>query len=214
MALKKPQIVDVYRRRARSYDWTSKVYRFLGFREGHYRRLAVRALRLSPGDTVVDLACGTGLNFPRLRDRVGSAGRIVGVDLTDAMLEQAGDRIQRAGWENVELVESDAAAYEFPSGVNGIFSTFSLTLVPEYEDVIARGAAALRPGGRLVILDFKEPAGWPEWAIGLYVELGRPFGTTRDLAQRKPWEAIARRFPVHGVMELYGGAAYIAVGEK
>jgi len=75
MALDKPRIVDLYRRRARDYDLTSKVFRLLGFREGHYRSLAIRALGLSPGDTVVDLGCGTGLNFPDLRARVGPAGR-------------------------------------------------------------------------------------------------------------------------------------------
>lgn len=214
MALDKPRIVDLYRRRARDYDLTSKVFRLLGFREGHYRSLAIRALGLSPGDTVVDLGCGTGLNFPDLRARVGPAGRIVGVDLTDAMLERARGRVQRAGWSNVDLVRSDAAEFDFPQGVAGVLSTYALTLVPEYDEVIGRAQVALGPGARIAVLDFKEPAGWPEWAIRLYVELGSPFAVSRDLAARKPWESIARRFPVHAVMELYGGAAYVAVGEK
>ena len=53
-----------------------------------------RALGLRPGDTVVDIACGTGLNFPLLEEAIGPDGRIVGVDLTDAMLAQAQRRIE------------------------------------------------------------------------------------------------------------------------
>lgn len=214
MAFTRPRIVETYRRRAARYDRTARLYRLLGFREGAWRRLAVQTLRLSPGDTVVDMGCGTGLNFPLLEERVGPAGRIVGVDLTDAMLEKARDRVDREGWANVELVRSDAADYAFPAGVDGILSTCALTLVPEYDDVIARGCDALRPGGRLAVFDLKEPACWPEWAIRAYVAISRPFAVTRDLGERKPWESIARRFPVHAMVELYGGAAYVAVGEK
>lgn len=214
VALTRSQIVGVYRRRAGNYDRTSRLYRLLGFRERRYRRLAVKALSLSPGDTVVDLACGTGLNFPLLEERVGPGGRIVGVDLTDAMLERAGERVEREGWTNVELVRQDAATYDFSPGVNGILSTCAITLVPEYDEVIARGAAALAPGGRLVVFDFKEPDRWPEWAIRTFVALSRPFAVTRDLGERKPWESIARHFQVHAVTELYAGAAYVAVGEK
>ena len=117
MALTRSQIVEVYRRRASRYDWTSKLYWLLGFRERRYRRLTVEGLRLSPGDTVVDVACGTGLNFPLLEEKVGPTGRIVGVDLTDAMLEKARERVDREGWQNVELVRSDAAEYDFPPGL-------------------------------------------------------------------------------------------------
>lgn len=214
MALTKPQIVEVYRRRAPRYDWTSKLYRLLGFREGRYRRMTVEALRLSPGDTVVDVACGTGLNFPLLEEKVRPTGRIVGVDLSDAMLEEARERVDREGWANVELVHSDAAAYEFPPGVNGILSTCALTLVPEYDEVIARGKEALAPGGRIAVFDLKEPARWPEWAIRAYVAISRPFAVTRDLGERKPWESIAGHFLIHSTIDLYGGAAYLAVGEK
>jgi len=61
------------------------------------------------GDTVIDMACGTGLNFSLLQKAVGPGGRIVGVDLTDAMLARAQDRIKANGWSNVSLVQADAA---------------------------------------------------------------------------------------------------------
>lgn len=214
MAMSRDTIVDLYRRRAANYDLTSKLYRLIGFREGRYRRQAVDALALEPGDTVVDVACGTGLNFPVIEDRIGPGGRLIGVDVTDAMLEQARERVDREGWGNVELVLSDASAYAFPSGVRGILSTCALTLVPEYDDVIARGKAALAPGGRFVLFDLKEPDRWPEWAVAAFVAVSRPFAVTRDLGERKPWESIARHFPVHSMTELYAGAAYVAVGEK
>ncbi|MGE5145849.1 MAG: class I SAM-dependent methyltransferase, partial [Candidatus Eiseniibacteriota bacterium] len=80
------EVRSVYRRRARNYDITANLYYLVGFREQHYRRLAADALGLSKGATVVDLGCGTGLNFGPLEEKIGETGRLVGVDLTDAML--------------------------------------------------------------------------------------------------------------------------------
>ena len=125
--LTKEEVVDIYRKRAKRYDFTANLYRLIGFREPAYRRMAVKALSLHPGDTVVEIGCGTGLNFQLLRQAVGSSGKIIGVDLTDAMLAQARKRVEDEGWSNVELVQSDAAQYEFPNGVDGIISTFNIT---------------------------------------------------------------------------------------
>jgi ubiquinone/menaquinone biosynthesis C-methylase UbiE len=91
---------------------------------------------------VLDLGCGTGLNFSLLQKRVDQAGRIIGVDLTDAMLARATERVLAKGWSNVELVKSDAADYGFPVTVDGILSTSALTLVPEFDVVVQRGACA------------------------------------------------------------------------
>jgi len=96
--------------------------------EGSNRKRAIHSLALNQGDTVVDLGCGTGLNFCLLQEQVGPRGRIIGVDLTDAMLDQANTRIAAQDWSNVELVKSDVAGYVFPASVNGILSTFALTL--------------------------------------------------------------------------------------
>ena len=62
------------------------------------------------------------------------------------MLEKADNRIRRNSWSNITLVQSDASAYQFPKRVDGIISTFALTLVPEYDKVIQIGGVYLCVG--------------------------------------------------------------------
>jgi demethylmenaquinone methyltransferase/2-methoxy-6-polyprenyl-1,4-benzoquinol methylase len=213
MGLSKSEIRILYGRRARHYDLTANLYYLLGFREWRYRKRAVRSLQLAPGDTVVEIGCGTGLNFGLLRDAVGPNGRIVGVDMTEAMLAKALARIQQKGWQNIELVHSDVGSYDFPAGLSGILSTFALTLVPEYDDVIARGAKALAPGGRWVVADLKMPAGWSASLFPLLLPLFRPFGVSADLAARHLWESVCAHARWCEMHEYYFGYTYIVVGE-
>lgn len=214
MALTKTQLRDLYRKRAATYDVTANLYYLVGFREVKYRKQSVSALGLNPGDTVVEIGCGTGLNFPYLLESIGETGRLIGVDFTGAMLEKAREKIHRNGWQNVDLVETDAARYAFPDGIQGVLSTFALTLVPEYEQIINHAAHALAPGGRLVISDFKKPDQWPLWLVKLGVLITKPFGVTLDLTDRKPWEVMRRYFSRVTVVELFAGSVYIAFGEN
>jgi len=186
----------------------------LGFDFPRYRRETVASLNLLPGDTVVDIGCGTGLNLPYLEDAVGPGGRVIGVDLTGAMLAEASKRVAAEGWQNIEFVETDASSFEFPRQVGGVMSTFALTLVPKYDEVIRRASAALRPGGRLAVFDLKEPAGWPSWLVRSAAWLNRPFGVTMDLADRHPWESIGRHLQLVEFREAYGGFLYRAVGQR
>src|ERR1051326_1680024 len=103
------RLIETYRKKAKRYDIPSRLYPAPGYPQRTQRLQAVRALRLRPGDTVVDMACGTGLNFRLLEKVVGPGGRIVGVDLTDAMLARAQDRIEKNGWAHNHLVPGDAA---------------------------------------------------------------------------------------------------------
>lgn len=64
-------------------------------------------------------------------------------------------------------VQCDAATYEFPPEVGGELSTYALILVPEYERVIARATDALATGGRLVVLDFRQPENGLLWLVRL-----------------------------------------------
>lgn len=211
--LARGEVRGVYRRRARRYDLTSRLYGLVGYRLDAYREQGIRALRLRPGATVVEIGCGTGANFARLVQAVGPAGRVIGADLTDSMLDQARARVARAGWRNVELVERDAAEYAFPARVDGVLSTYALTLVPGFDAVVAHAARALAPGGRMVVVDFRAPDGWPLWLLRAIVPLLRPFAVTLGLRERRPWESIARHFPRSWVTERYLGTTYIAVGE-
>jgi demethylmenaquinone methyltransferase/2-methoxy-6-polyprenyl-1,4-benzoquinol methylase len=187
-----------------------------GYPQRTQRRAAVKALGLHPGDTVIDVACGTGLNFGLIEEVIGPAGRIVGVDLTDAMLAAAHDRIERNGWSNVSLVQADAAEFEFPSDVDAILSTYALTQVPESAEVIARGAAALSAGGRWVVLDLKLPDNTPRWLTRLGIATTGRFASLEEWIVRRPWEVIRAAMQEQladlAWTELFFGTAFLAAG--
>ncbi len=208
-------LVDVYRKRARHYDLYARLFPLVGFRQWDYRVKAVQALELHRGDTVVDIGCGTGLNFSLLERAIGLEGTLIGVDLTDAMLAQAQKRVKENGWSNVKLVQSDAAVFQFPRGVDGILSTYAITLVPEFDRVIRNGCQALKPGKRWAIADFKLPSGGPSFLSPLLVQLlVRPFGGTLEMSSRHPWESIHQYMRNTRMTEFYMGAVYVIVGER
>ena len=211
-------LIETYRKKAKHYDVTSRLYPAPGYPQQAQRLRAVQALGLHAGDSVIDIACGTGLNFPLIEAAIGPGGRIVGVDLTDAMLARAQDRIETNGWRNVCLVQADAADFEFPARVDAILSTYALSQVPECAQVIAHGAAALAGGGRWVVLDLKVPGNTPEWLAQLGTAIVRHFASIDEWIMRSPWDAI------HAAMqeeladlcwtELFFGSAFLAAGSR
>jgi demethylmenaquinone methyltransferase/2-methoxy-6-polyprenyl-1,4-benzoquinol methylase len=202
---------DLYDRLAPGYDLVAAAYGLVG--AGHFYRRAARALELRPGDTVVDLGCGTGANLPYLAEAVGPTGRVVGVDLSPGMLDEARERVEQHGWENVQLVEADVRAFTFPELLGGVVSTFALEMVPEHDAVIERAVAALAPGGRIAVGGLRRPEGWPEWLIRVGEWINRPFGVTRAYEDVQPWHAIRRHARDISVEKYLFGAAYLAVGE-
>jgi len=209
-------LIKTYRKKAKHYDITSRLYPAPGYPQRAQRLQAVRALGLGAGDSVVDIACGTGLNFQLIEEAIGPEGRIVGVDLTDAMLARAQDRIEKNGWSNVSLVQTDAVDFEFPAEVDAILSTYAMSQVPECAEVIAHGAAALSGSGRWVVLDLKVPGNTPRWLAQLGTAIVRPFASIDEWIMRSPWEAIgaAMREELADLSwtELCFGTAFLAAG--
>jgi len=210
------RLIGIYRKMAKHYDVTSLLYPVPGYPTRSQRLRAVRALGLHAGDTVVDIACGTGLNFGLIEEKVGPGGRIVGVDLTDAMLARAGDRVEAHGWSNVSLVQADAAEFVFPAEVDAILTTYALTQVPECGKVVAHGAAALTRGGRWVVLDLKIPDSTPGWLSRLGVAVVGTSASLDEWITRRPWETI-RAAMQEGLDDpswtsLCFGTAFLAAG--
>jgi ubiquinone/menaquinone biosynthesis C-methylase UbiE len=212
------RLIETYRKKAKHYDITSRLYPAPGYPQRTQRLRAVQALGLHAGDSVIDIACGTGLNFPLIEEMIGPGGQIVGVDLTDAMLARAQDRIDTHGWGNVSLVQADAADFDFPAGVDAILSTYALSQVPECAEVIAHGAAALSGGGRWVVLDLKVPDNAPGWLARLGTAIVRPFASIDEWIMRRPWEAIRAAMQEEladpSWTELFFGTAFLSAGSR
>ncbi len=211
-------LIEIYRKKAKHYDITSRLYPVPGYPERAQRVRAVRALGLRRGDRVVDVACGTGLNFALIEEAIGPEGQLVGVDLTDAMLARAQERIATHGWSNISLVHADAADFTFPTAVNAIVSTYALTQVPECGAVIAHGAESLSEGGRWVVLDLKIPANVPRWLMRLGTGTVRPFASIDQWIMRRPWEviraAMREELADPSWIELVFGTAFLASGSR
>ena len=130
----------LYARRAPLYDLELAALAGL-------RREAVSQLALQPGDTVLDLGCGTGLSLPLLLDAVGPTGQVIGLEPCKAMLEQA--RVRCGADPRLHLIEAtaEAAAWPEPADAALLFFTHDLQQSPE---ALRRLQAALKPGARVV----------------------------------------------------------------
>jgi len=138
-----------YGRWARLYDLLATAPGVTG-----WRRRAVDALDLSPGDTVVEMGCGTGANFPYLRDRVGPEGVVLGIDVTPGVLKTARRRVRKHGWDNVHLCRADATRPPVAGEVDAILGAFVVGMFESPGEVVADWCT-LCPGGRAALLNFQ-----------------------------------------------------------
>lgn len=165
------------------------------------------ALAPERGDVVVEMGCGTGANFPALRERVGREGVVVGVDFSAGVVERARDRVERAGWENVHVARGDATAppvafadldrSHIPAGeVDCVLATFLTGMLDSPDEAVDDWCRVVGPGGRLCIAGFARstgPVGRPVNPLfARLVRLGTPPGRGRG-RQESPVELLDRR---------------------
>ena len=124
---------------------------------------AIGALR--PGDTVLDLGSGAGIDVFVAAKKVGPSGRVIGVDMTDEMLERARDNAREGGFSNVEFRKGIIEQLPVEDAtVDVVMSNCVINLSPEKERVFAEIARVLRPGGRTVFAEIVLKATLPEEA--------------------------------------------------
>jgi SAM-dependent methyltransferase len=111
-------------------------------------------LALKPGETVLDLGSGPGLDALLAARLVGPRGRVIGVDMTPEMLERARATAARAGAAHVEFRQGRLEALPVENAsVDAVTSNCVINLVPDKAAVFREVARVLRPGGRVVVAD-------------------------------------------------------------
>jgi demethylmenaquinone methyltransferase / 2-methoxy-6-polyprenyl-1,4-benzoquinol methylase len=117
-----------------------------------WRRRAAQLTRARPGDRVLDVCTGTGRLAALLHRRVGPSGEVIGVDLTEAMLEVA-----RKRYPDVGFLVGDACQLPFPDrSFTAVTMAFGLRNIQDRQLAVRELARILRPGGRAVILEFSQ----------------------------------------------------------
>ena len=167
------------------------------------------------GSVVLDMGCGTGLNFVGLEAAIGPAGRLIGIDLSSDMLARAHERVQRHGWQNVTLLEATGQDAAVPVAADA-------ALLCAVHDILRSPAALanvfshVRPGGRMVAAGPK----WVPWwrpaslALNSYAWLLNQYYVTTFEGFDAPWSHLERLLPELAVEELFLGAGFIAVGTR
>ncbi len=144
----------------RRYDRYAPWYRYLEWTillAPGFRRRAIERIDLKLGERVLEIGCGTGRNLALLREAVGDAGRVIGVDASPGMLAEARKVVTHGGWDNVALVNADAARLMLDESVDAAYFSLSYSVMPDRLAALGRAWEMLRPGGRLVIMDAGVP---------------------------------------------------------
>ena len=201
-------IERTYQNWAKVYEWLTPIY-LLG-NEKRLRQETIGSLHLQIGQTVLDVGCGTGRNFPLILEKIGPTGKLVGVDYTSDMLARAQERVKHEGWKNVELIQGDAARIELGRKFDSALSTLAVSVIPDYRSALDRMHAHVKPGRYLAIGDTKRSSRW----------YGRPFNWVADLLgkgaagtmARKPWELMRKMLGDFHYEEWFMGFFYVAAG--
>lgn len=150
-----------YGRWARLYDWLARKTPGIA----RFRRRVVEVCSLQPGDTVVEMGCGTGANLPYLREAVGPEGTVVGVDFTGPVLERARD--QTAHWPNVHVVRADATRPPIEGGVDAVLATFVVGMLDAPAAAVDDWCDLLEGDGHVVLGNAAKSRRWYGGVVNL-----------------------------------------------
>ena len=178
-----------------------------------FREEAIGRLQLAPGQTVLDMGCGTGLSFELIQEQIGSQGRIIGAELSPDMLARARQKVTAHGWQNVTLIEAAAEEADIPGEADAALFYFTHDIM-QSETALTNALSHLKESGRVVAAGAKRPSRWWQLPANLAVLLIYwPFATT-TAGRARPWDKLEHLLPELRVEERSFGTMYMAYGSK
>jgi ubiquinone/menaquinone biosynthesis C-methylase UbiE len=173
-------------------------------------RLAMNALELRTGERVLDVGCGAGATVLELAERVGQSGSVVGLDLSEPLLERARERVAASGRTNIELKLGDAAKASFEQPFDALFSRFGVMFFDDPVGAFRNLRAALKRGGRLgfVCWQAADRNPWGQEALDAVRAVAPNQPTPEMLAPGKPGPfSFADEARVRSILESAGFSA-------
>jgi SAM-dependent methyltransferase len=123
---------------------------------------------MKPGQAVLDLGSGAGLDAFVSRKEVGDTGRVIGVDMTAEMIAKSRENVKKLGYENVEFRLGEIEHLPVVNDdVDVVISNCVLNLVPDKAQAFSEIYRVLKPGGHFCISDIVSSRALPEWASGI-----------------------------------------------
>jgi demethylmenaquinone methyltransferase/2-methoxy-6-polyprenyl-1,4-benzoquinol methylase len=177
-----------------------------------WRRQLIDLLPLDRGNVVLDVGCGTGLCLPLLRERVGPAGMVVGIDASAEMLAVARRHVEVNGWNNVVLVQSPIEDAELPVLADAAVLC-AVHDVLRSETALANVADHVVPGGWVTAVGGKWAPAWMPTLNVLAYQLHRPYVRSFEGFER-PWSVLEGFVDSLRVTEVAWGSGYLALGRK
>ncbi len=192
---------DVYRYQRLIYDVTRKYY-LLG------RDHLIEQMDVAPGETVLEVACGTGRNLAKIKQLYPEA-KLYGLDISEQMLATARKKLGAS----VPLAQADACNLDAESlfglsEFDHVVLSYSLSMIPDWKSALSEAHCLLGPGGRLHIADFGDQSGLPKlFRSALCTWLGKFHVAPREVLP----QFLAEKFDGAAIRRLYRGYAYHAV---
>ncbi len=172
---------------------------------------AIALLDLRPGQTVLDVACGTGKSFPTLAQAVGPTGRVIGVEQSPDMARIAQQRIDELGLKNVRQIVAPVEEAVIDGPVDALFFHYTHDVL-RTPPALARVFGAARPGARVVLVGFKLPTDWRAVFNPWFRHRAKGYLSTFE-GSHAPWSHLLRYVPDLKIeRERFLGSGYVATG--
>jgi SAM-dependent methyltransferase len=195
-------------RSLRKYKKKAILYDSTAHRTDWIREETIKLLNLKPGDTVLDVGCGTGLSFEALLNCVGPTGNVIGIDQSPEMIRIAQERIERNGWGNVIALESLTESVCLSRSIDAYLFHYTHDIL-QSEVAVKTLLSAASPRAVISVAGMKY---FPLWTgpLNIYAFFKNYAWNGNRRGLRRPWRHLEKYAKITSWRPTQLGMGYIA----